>query len=294
MSCSKPERNGRPVTATAHHAVLSRHGFTLIELMVTLVILALAGTFIYTVFITQHNSYVTQKDVSETQEDVRVSLDMLTRDLQSTGYGVPSTGGVGVAGTGITAGTATSISFIVAQNLSVSAGASPYLTADAGGSTSITVNNVSPFAVNDNVWIISATDRTSKGQFQINTVNSAAKQLTLNATPSAYQGDLIVGAQDNISYTTVADPNATGSFILQRTSSVSGTENLADHILSLQFSYTLKDGTVTTTPAAADLPNIRMVQVTIASDTVHDVDKAGTHARTRTLSAYVRVMNGLT
>jgi len=293
MSYSKPEYNMRTGGPTALHAVSCRHGFTLIELMVALVILALAGTFIYTVFITQHNSYVTQKDVSETQEDVRVSLDMLTRDLQSTGYGVPNTGGVGVAGTGITAGTATSISFIAAQNFSVSAGASPYLTADAGGPT-ITVNNVSPFAVNGNIWIISATDRTSKGQFQINTINSAAKQLTLNATPSAYQGDLIVGTQDSIIYTTVADANAPGSFILQRTSSVSGTENLADHILNLQFSYTLKDGTVTTAPAASDLPNIRMVQVTITSDTVHDVDKAGTHARTRTLSAYVRVMNGLT
>ena len=292
MSYSKPEYNMRTGGPTALHAVSCRHGFTLIELMVALVILALAGTFIYTVFITQHNSYVTQKDVSETQEDVRVSLDMLTRDLQSTGYGVPNTGGVGVAGTGITAGTATSISFIAAQNFSVSAGASPYLTADAGGPT-ITVNNVSPFAVNGNIWIISATDRTSKGQFQINTINSAAKQLTLNAIPSAYQGDLIVGAQDTISYTIVADPNTPGSFILQRT--LNGTtENLADHLLILQFSYTLKDGTVTTAPAAADLPNIRMVQVTIASDTVHDVDKAGTHARTRTLSAYVRVMNGLT
>jgi prepilin-type N-terminal cleavage/methylation domain-containing protein len=267
-------------TSTWHPATAQR-GFTLIELMVTLVILAMAGTFIYTVFIAQHNSYVAQQDVSETQQDVRVSLDMLTRDLQSTGYGV--SGG----GTGITAATATSITFSVAQNFPVpSLAASPYISNLAGNV--ITVNDVTPFAVGNTVRILSMWDRSQIGSYTISTINVGTKQLTLSGSPTtAHQGDVVVGTVNSISYSLLGS-------VLQRTSTTNGAENLADHILSLRFSYTLADGTVTTAPAASDLPNIRMVQATLTSQTARAVAKAGANARTRSLSAYVRVMNGLT
>lgn len=276
---------------TTRQAATAQRGFTLIELMVTLVILAMAGTFIYTVFITQHNSYVTQQDVSETQQDVRVSLDMLTRDLQSTGYGV--TGG----GTGITSASATSITFKVAQNYPVpSLVASPYITNLAA--PVITVNNINPFAVGNTVRIMSMWDRSEIGTFTVNTINSGASQLTLTTVSgsltTAHQGDVVVGAENSITYSLIVDANNPVSFILQRTSTTNGAENLADHLLSLGFSYTLVDGTVTTAPAATDLPNIRMVQATLTSQTARNVAKAGANARTRSLSALVRVMNGLT
>jgi prepilin-type N-terminal cleavage/methylation domain-containing protein len=287
MSCYKREAGMNRHTATRRPATAQR-GFTLIELMVTLVILAMAGTFIYTVFITQHDSYVTQQDVSETQQDVRVSLDMLTRDLQSTGYGV--SGG----GTGITAATATSITFNVAQNYPVpSLVASPYITNLAGNV--ITVNNITPFAVNDTVRILSMWDRSQIGSYTISTINAGANQLTLSGSPTtAHQGDVVVGTVNAITYSLTADANSPGSFILQRTSTTNGAETLADHLLSLRFNYTLVDGSVTTAPAASDLPNIRMVQATLTSQTARAVAKAGANARTRSLSAFVRVMNGLT
>jgi len=260
----------------------------MIELMVTLVILAMAGTFIYTVFITQHDSYVTQQDVSETQQDVRVSLDMLTKDLQSTGYGV--SGG----GTGISAATASSITFNVAQNYPVaSLQASPYIT-DLSSNV-ITVNDVTPFGVGNTVRILSMWDRSQIGSYTISTINGGANQLTLSGSPTAaHQGDVVVGNVNTITYSLTPDANNPGSFILMRTSTTNGAEALADHLLSMQFSYTLIDGTVTTTPAGSDLPNIRMVQATLTSQTARDVAKAGVNARTRSLSALVRVMNGLT
>jgi len=278
MNCCKREAGMIRHTTTRRPAT-AQWGFTLIELMVTLVILAMAGTFIYTVFITQHDSYVAQQDVSETQQDVRVSLDMLTRDLQSTGYGV--SGG----GTGITAATATSITFAVAQNFPVpSLNASPYIS-DLAGNV-ITVNTVTPFVVGNTVRILSMWDRSQIGSYTISTINTGANQLTLSGSPTAaHQGDVVVGTVNSIRYSLLGS-------VLQRTSTT--TENLADHILSLQFSYTLADGTVTTAPAASDLPNIRMVQATLTSQTARAVAKAGANARTRSLSAYVRVMNGLT
>jgi prepilin-type N-terminal cleavage/methylation domain-containing protein len=263
-------------------AMRSRRGFTLIELMVTLVIFALAGTFIYTVFITQHDSYVAQQDVSETQQDVRVSLEMLTRDLRSTGYGV--SGG----GTGITAATGSSITFQVAQGFHVSSGASPFLSADPAGSD-ITVNTVSPFAAGDTVRIMNMLNRNEIGPYTITDIDTGASTLTLSGTPTtAHQGDVVVGAVNTITYSLVGG-------VLQRTSTSYGTENLADHMLDLQFSYTLDDGSVVSTvTGVANLNKIRMIQVTMSSQTVRDVAKAGSHARTRSLSANIRVHNGLT
>jgi prepilin-type N-terminal cleavage/methylation domain-containing protein len=262
-------------------AVMTRRGFTMVELLVTLVLLGMAATFIYTVFITQHNSYVAQQDVSETQQDVRVSLDMLTRDLRSTGYGVSN------GGTGITAASGSTITFNVAQGFHVASGASPFLSANPSGSE-ITVNTVTPFANGNTVRIMSMLDRSQIGSYTINAIDTGDNTLTLSGAPTtAHQGDAVVGPVNTITYSVVGG-------VLQRTSTTNGTENLADHMLDLQFRYTMDDGSVTSSVTGANLARIRMVQVTLSSQTVSDVAKAGSHARTRSLSAYVRVKNGLT
>ena len=283
---------------TRQSATMTQRGFTMIELMVTLVILAIAGTFVYTVFMTQHDSYITQRDVSESQQDVRVGLDMLTRDLQSTGYGV------GGGGNGIASATATSIQFNVGQGYQDSSAVSPYLSADPAGAV-VTVNTVTPFAVNDSIRILSMFDRSQIGIYTINSINSGAKQLTLNPAPSsAHQGDIVVAnvatgtnGANSIAYQLITDSSVAGSFILQRTMD-GNAEKLADHIdtQGLQFSYILADGTQISYPAspvAADWPNIRVVQVTIRSQTNRDVAKNGGTPRTRSLTAYVRLKNGL-
>jgi prepilin-type N-terminal cleavage/methylation domain-containing protein len=268
-------------------------GFTLIELMIALVILGLAATFIYAVFMAQHDSYIAQQDVSESQQDVRVSLDMLTRDLRSAGYGVPG------GGTGITAASATSITFKAAQGMST------FLTAAPAGAV-LTVkaisNNAGAFAANKKVNLISAWDKSQIGSamYTISSVSGTTQLILTGNAPAAHQGDLVVGvgsttdAFDFITYGITPDTNNPGTNLLQRTSTTNNAgnaESLADHILSLQLSYTLNTGVVTTAPAAADLPNIRMIQVTITSQTVRDVAKSIGNPRQRQLSTFVRVKN---
>jgi prepilin-type N-terminal cleavage/methylation domain-containing protein len=280
-------------------------GFTLIELMVTLVILGVAATFIYAVFITQHDSYIAQQDVSETQQDVRVGLDMLTRDLRAAGYGVPAGVSLG-GGTGITAASATSIQFNTAQGLST------YLTAAPAGAV-LTIHpdpNGVRFVANNRVNLISVWDKSQIGSamYTISSVSGTTQLILSGTAPAAYPGDLVVGvdstaaALNSITYGLVLDTNNPGppqTYLLQRISTTNGTENLADHILlnGLQFSYTLADGTTTTTPTAANLPNIRMVDVKITSETVRGkaqvaIDQIGTLGpRQRQLRTFIRVKN---
>lgn len=66
--------------------VNGKRGFTLVEVMVALAISGIVLASIYSAFQSQQNSYVAQEQVSEMQQNVRVGLDMLTRDIRLAGY----------------------------------------------------------------------------------------------------------------------------------------------------------------------------------------------------------------
>ena len=79
-------------------------GVTLIELMIVLFIAAFLVAGIYSLFITQHRSYAVQDQVVGVQQDARVALDLMARDIRMAGY----VAGAG-SGTGFTDGTISSI-----------------------------------------------------------------------------------------------------------------------------------------------------------------------------------------
>jgi len=79
-------------------------GVTLIELMIVLVIAAFLVAGVYSLFITQHQSYSVQDQVVGVQQDARVALDLMARDIRMAGFGA----GAG-SGTGFTDGTTSSI-----------------------------------------------------------------------------------------------------------------------------------------------------------------------------------------
>ena len=76
-----------------------RRGFTLIEMMITVALSSLVGVLIYTVFIEQTRAYRLQADMGSMQQNLRVGMEMLTRDVATAGFGVGSDGGTwGVLG----------------------------------------------------------------------------------------------------------------------------------------------------------------------------------------------------
>lgn len=66
-------------------------GFTLVELLITMVIASLVGMAAYTVFQTSSRSTVAQENVSEAQQNVRVAMDRLAKDIRTAGFGLPDT-----------------------------------------------------------------------------------------------------------------------------------------------------------------------------------------------------------
>ncbi len=61
-------------------------GFTLVELMIAMVAGALVLGAVMTSFLSQHRNYLAQDDVVEMQQNGRVAMDMLTRDIRMAGF----------------------------------------------------------------------------------------------------------------------------------------------------------------------------------------------------------------
>jgi len=67
----------------------SRDGFTLIELMITAALLLLLLVGITGVFTSQHQAHVVVDQVTQAQQSVRASAQMIARDLRRAGFMVP-------------------------------------------------------------------------------------------------------------------------------------------------------------------------------------------------------------
>jgi len=65
-------------------------GLTLVELLVAMAISGIVVAAVYTAFITQQKSYTVQDQVAEAQQNARVGLDLIAREVRMAGYGQPS------------------------------------------------------------------------------------------------------------------------------------------------------------------------------------------------------------
>jgi len=80
---SWPRKNGDTVP---------RHpeaGFSLVEVMAALVILAIALTAVFATFISQQKSFTVQNRVAEMQQNLRQAVEYMSRDIRMAGYGIP-------------------------------------------------------------------------------------------------------------------------------------------------------------------------------------------------------------
>jgi type IV pilus assembly protein PilW len=84
-----------PVNSLQAKTSLKEEGFTLVELLVAMLIGAVVLTAVMTSFQSQHNTYLTQDQVVEMQQNARVAMSVLKGDIRSAGYD-PSGQGAGI------------------------------------------------------------------------------------------------------------------------------------------------------------------------------------------------------
>ncbi|WP_299978199.1 prepilin-type N-terminal cleavage/methylation domain-containing protein [Desulfobacula sp.] len=81
-----------------NNLTLKEHGFTLIEILITMAITGIISTALFVSFQSQQKSYVVQENVAAMQQNLRAGMDMMVREIRMAGYDPYG----GSAGAGIT------------------------------------------------------------------------------------------------------------------------------------------------------------------------------------------------
>ncbi len=301
-------------------------GVTLIELMVVLVILSLVMMAIYSLYFTHQRTAYTQDEVVEVQQNLRIGMENITRDIRMAGFLIPyNTTPVSVVNDN------TGIAQPLPAPDNVNSDAMTMITASASATIArilqppagavFTLENpqsVDPFNSGDVVTIIRPGNRILPAgtgiSFTIGSKNRAVPSITLVSVPGGniIAGDLLVGIGAGGNYpnsiTYCLGPSAlpapggcgnsvttcpAGQLCLMRITNI-GTPNansqpIAQNMAGLQITYLLDDGTETAAPA--NLTTIRSVRVTLIGQTVTTRGLSDNVSKERRMESVIMMRN---
>jgi len=267
-------------------------GLTLIELMVAMAISAILIAAIYRTFISQQKTYTVQEQVVDMQQNVRVAINKMMREIRMAGFGNVSdviglTGGVNGFIEVITPAQTEITILLGSRQIST-------LAADAiGDRNQITLANAEEASQFDGT----AHRFISIGGIESNTIQSRSgailtldKPLKLTHKITDLEGKPLSVPVFKIQAITYKLGTSDGKPVLQRNENTGGgSQPLAENIENLQFEYLDANGITTTNPG-----DIRMIRVTITARTrMADPEfKGGAGGfRRRTIASNIHVRN---
>jgi len=266
-------------------------GLSLTELLVALVVSSFLMAAVYRTFISQQKTYVVQEQVVDMQQNVRVAIGRMMREIRMAGFG--NLAWI-LQGAGATFGSKTLTRVITEGTPS---GGLTVIT--AGGSTSVAAD---PVALNQ-IKVTSLTDSQGNALFdtgqrkyvsvggletlRITNIDANSKILTLdrNLSSGPKQNDPVVAIRA-VSYQVV------GTTLTRDENLGGGAAPLADNISGLQFQYLDGNGDPIADPVA-NAANIRVIRVSVTARTSQsDPDyKNGGGYRTRTITSNIKLRN---
>jgi prepilin-type N-terminal cleavage/methylation domain-containing protein len=69
-----------------HAIVTDSRGFTLVELLVAMAVMMGMMAAAFSLFVAQDKAYFTQNAIAETQQNTRIALDLISREIRMAGY----------------------------------------------------------------------------------------------------------------------------------------------------------------------------------------------------------------
>jgi type IV pilus assembly protein PilW len=264
---------------------MNRKGMTLIELLVVLVVSGILVAGVYRTFISQQHTFTVQEQVVDMQQNVRLAINRMTRELRMAGYGctdgtVLGSGGVNGFTNIVTPG-GDNVTVVIGFQTLIPTTLSAYA---AANSNSIFVNDVSGFDT------------------------GARKYISINGLESHRIGS-IVGKEIRFPSNKLKEEHWPGEpvyLVMAITYSIGPFEGkscllrddhlglvppqpVAENIDNLQFAYFDANGNPTANP-----PDIRMIQVNLVARTDRtdpQLAKVSDGFRRRNLTSNIQLRN---
>jgi prepilin-type N-terminal cleavage/methylation domain-containing protein len=254
-----------------------KNGLTLIELLIALVLSSILIAALFQIFIRQQKTYTVQDQVADMQQNIRVAIDHMTREIRMAGYGgnILAIFGNINGFTSIITPANNSITLLLADQVGV------LKQSATKGMNQLKVTNASIFNTDKKKYLC------------LNGLNNYLIQNvltdTITLTTSLIEDHLINEPVYIIKAITYSLGLSGGKTVLRRNENTGGgAQPLAENMENLQFTYFDAMGNVTSNP-----PDIRMVRVAVTSKTnMSDPEyKGGDGYRRRTLSSHIKVRN---
>lgn len=268
------------------------NGFTLVELLVSLAIFGIVVAGIFGVYLSTQRSTNTQEQIVDLQQNLRVGLESISRDLRWAGFLIAGTSNpIATAGANSVVINTISGSRKVAQIATGFDSPSAISTIET-----ITLKEPINLEIDDLVRIVRPANA-SQPVPRILLVTEASSSTTLkvkgfNSAQVFNEGD-IVAEYKGTETTTDLTPNTityslNGTRDLVRDSGGgAGNQKVASGIKTLTFSYLLDDGSEPADPTTiSDLADIRAVRVTLEGEA-----SSASGAKNRAMTSLVALRN---
>ena len=301
-------------------------GFSLVETVVVVMILGVITTALYSLYLTHMRNAYAQDELVEVQQNLRIALDSVTKDIKMAGILVP------IGTNPIFGCTSTSLKITTASAYAHFARVTqgPYLTSTGMTSLALNVDAADGFSASDTLRVIRSFDNSqplAPGTAGVTLVaaalNSATPSITLGQSPGSPQfvagiqintGDIIAKAAGNgtaanlasdvISYYLVSHDTLAacpvGQSCLARAindKSADGSASadlVASNLSGLTFSFNYDNASEDSAPGAAGAANaldqIKSVRVTVSGATAKRTGP-GWVPKTRRLSSVIKLRN---
>ena len=230
-------------------------GISFLELMIALAIMGIVTMTIFRLFVTQHNNYIAQDDVSIIQQNARASIDELSRHIRMAGHRLP----LGLAPISSSNTNPDTITITYRTD-----DCETYLSATMGSPSSEMECGSSVSCFRDGQWIFILEPDSGGGEwFQIAEVKeSASRILPASGSPSkAYAADAVLLSMTQIKFF-VDDVTSPDHPTLMVQVPGRAPQPFAEDVEDLQFRYRMKNGMVLEEPAVPH--DIREVMISIS------------------------------
>jgi len=269
----------------------NERGTTMIELLIALVLTGIVTLAIMQTYVTQHESYLVQDDVTVMQQSARASIDELTRHIRMAGHNTP----IGLPA--IEAANTNPDTIVITYHGN---DCDTYLSAPMPNTSAELKcgKDVSCFEVNQWVYIYEP-DSAVGEWFKISWVQQEAQdghiqhRYVTKMFSRQYGADALILALNRIKFyiDNTTDP-ANPTLMIQ--SEFEPPQPYADHVIDLQFQYRLTNGDVVDEPVL--ISDVREVLIAVTTESTLEASQRADaetpqDVKTRTYTSSVHMRN---